>query len=167
MPSPLPIRRQLLRSSGLPCKSRGYHARGAEMVRPSLRSIMRASSVTVTCCAVAIRISIAKEFIPPPQKAFSVFLYEPLYPIDFSSAETPAVLKPDRIKPEFGLILVALNVNVRRLITVTRIKEESVRTTDQDSWHDSPLLLCFTNEIVSQPKSKSKRSVRVSVCLQV
>jgi hypothetical protein len=42
-------------------------------------------------------------------------------------AETPAVLKSDRVEPEFGFIPLALNVNVRRLITITGVKEESVR----------------------------------------
>jgi len=70
-------------------------------------------------CAVAIRVSITKEFIPPPQKAFSIFLYKPLYPIDFTLAETSAVLKSDRIKPEFGFVPFALNMDVWRFITVT------------------------------------------------
>jgi hypothetical protein len=69
-------------------------------------------------CATVACISITKEFTPPPQKPFSVFLHEPLYPIDFTLAETPAVLKSDRVEPEFGFVPLALNVNVRRLITV-------------------------------------------------
>jgi len=52
IPSPFPIKRQLLRSSGLPCKSRGYHASGAEMVRPSVRSTVIESSVTTIFCAL-------------------------------------------------------------------------------------------------------------------
>jgi|GEM_PF-3325035 len=60
MPSPLPIRRHLFRSSDVPCKRRGYHARGTEIVRPSVRSTMSASSVTVIPCATAICVSITK-----------------------------------------------------------------------------------------------------------
>ena len=52
IPSPFPIKRQLSRSSGLPCKSPGYHASGAEMVRPSVRSAVIESSVTTIFCAL-------------------------------------------------------------------------------------------------------------------
>jgi len=72
---------------------------------------------------------------------FSVFFYELLYPIDLISVETPAILKPDGVKPEFGLIIVTLNVNVRRLVSIARVKEESIGTNSQYSWHYCPLLL--------------------------
>lgn len=52
-PSPWPIRRQLLRSLGVAWTKRGYQASGVEMTRPSLRSAMSVSSVTVTSCMVA------------------------------------------------------------------------------------------------------------------
>jgi hypothetical protein len=39
---------------------------------------------------------------------FSVFFYEPLNPIDFASAESSAILKSDRVKPEFGCIILTL-----------------------------------------------------------
>lgn len=140
MPSPSPIRRQLLRSLGVPCKSRGYHAKGTETARPSLRSTIRASSVTVTCRAVANRISIAEEFIPSPQEIFSIFLYKPLYLVDLTLAKPFAILKSNGVKPKFTFVPFALNVDVRRFISVARIKEESVRARNQDSWHVSPLL---------------------------
>jgi hypothetical protein len=41
MPSPSPMKRQLLRSSALPCNSRGYQARGTEIARPSVSSTLR------------------------------------------------------------------------------------------------------------------------------
>jgi hypothetical protein len=77
---------------------------------------------------VGIRISIAKEVIPTPQQTFSVFFYKPLYPTDFAPAKTTAILKSNRIKPEFGGILVAFNVDMRRFITVPRIEEKSIET---------------------------------------
>jgi hypothetical protein len=77
---------------------------------------------------VGIRISIAKEVIPTPQQTFSVFFDKPLYPTDFAPAETTAIVKSDRIQPEFSSILVAFNVDMRRFITVSRIEEESIGT---------------------------------------
>jgi len=86
--------------------------------------------------------------MPPPQKEFSVFLDEPLYPIDFTSTESSTPFNPDRIEPEFGLHLLAFNMNVGRLITIARIKEESVRTDIPNSWYESSLLLCSANQLV-------------------
>jgi len=132
MPSPAPIRRQLLRSSGVPCKSRGYHARGAETVRPSVKSSTSASSVTLTCCAVAIRTSTAKVFIPTPQETFSVFLYEPLYPIDFASAKTSAVLKPNRVEPK--LCFFPLPLPIHKTIPCAAFGEDVTRAQVRRRW---------------------------------
>ena len=43
IPSPHPMRRQLFRSSGVPCWRRGYHARGTERLRASASSTMRST----------------------------------------------------------------------------------------------------------------------------
>lgn len=48
-----PISRQLLRSSGVPCKSLGYHARGTEIDRPSFRSTVKLSAVITIFCAIS------------------------------------------------------------------------------------------------------------------
>jgi len=63
-------------------------ASGTEKVRPSIRSTMSVSSVTVTFCTTAVRISIAKELIPTLQQIFSVFLDQALDPVDFASLES-------------------------------------------------------------------------------
>src|SRR5947209_1794177 len=47
------MKRQLFLSSGVPCKSLGNHARGTEILRPSLRSTASVSAVTLTFCAFA------------------------------------------------------------------------------------------------------------------
>src|SRR5258708_3451198 len=58
MPSPLPISFQFDRSPTLPCAKRGNHASGTEMVRPSVRSMVKMFSLTLTRCAVGYRRSI-------------------------------------------------------------------------------------------------------------
>jgi hypothetical protein len=55
-----------------------------------------------------------------------MFLYQPLYPVDLVAAKPIAPLYPDRNKPELGRTVVALDVYVRRLISVTCIKEKPV-----------------------------------------
>ena len=44
--------------------------------------------------------------------------------IDLVPVEATAALHPHRIKPELGDAIVSLNMNVRRLITITSIEEE-------------------------------------------
>src|SRR3989304_2257654 len=45
IPSPFPIKRQLLRSCAVPCRSLGYQPIGTETVRPSDKSILIVSSL--------------------------------------------------------------------------------------------------------------------------
>jgi hypothetical protein len=55
IPAPLPIKRQWLRSLELPCRRRGYQAKGTESVRPSAKCTVRVSSVTPTLSAASSR----------------------------------------------------------------------------------------------------------------
>lgn len=57
IPWPVPINRQLFRSSGLPCASLGYQASGTRGVRPSLSSTLSESDVTSTLRASGTSIS--------------------------------------------------------------------------------------------------------------
>src|ERR1044072_2262565 len=124
------MKRQLLLSSGVPCKSLGNQARGTEIVRPSLRSTASVSSPTLTFCAFA---SAVKELIPTPQQVFPVVLDQFLYAFYLSPAEAAASLQSHRIEPELGLVFIAFDVNVRRLVCVASIKEEPVRPKPQNS----------------------------------
>src|SRR5919108_557053 len=126
------MKRQLFRSSGVPCRSLGNHARGTEMVRPSLKSTASVSAVTLTFCAFA---SAVKELIPTPQQIFPILLNHSLYAVDLSPAEAAAVLQPHGVKPELGLVVVPFDVDVWRLVRVTSIKEEPVRPKPQNSRH--------------------------------
>ena len=73
MPTPLPMSRQLLRCSGVPCKRRGNQARGAETVRPSERR--RTNSASNTCTSITSDDTLlAKMLIPLQPKQFPVFL---------------------------------------------------------------------------------------------
>jgi hypothetical protein len=65
----------------------------------------------------------------------SVFLDEPLYAVDLISPESVAMLQSDGIEPEFGCIILTLDMNVGWLLAITCIKEESVGTDSQYSWH--------------------------------
>jgi hypothetical protein len=63
----------------------------------------------------------------------SMPLYEPLYTVDLISPEPASMLQSDGIEPEFGCIL-ALDMNVRWLLAIACIEEESVGADSQRSW---------------------------------
>ena len=59
-------------------------------------------------------------------------LDELLDPVEFLSAEATTILHPHGDKPEFGNLLVTLDMHVGWLITVPRIEKESVWTNTQE-----------------------------------
>jgi hypothetical protein len=55
--------------------------------------------------------------------------------VNLFAAEMVTPLQPNGVEPELRLRVVALNVDVRRLTTVPRIEEETVRTTAEYGRH--------------------------------
>jgi hypothetical protein len=74
--------------------------------------------------------------IPALQELSVVCLDELLDPVDLLSAEATTILHPHRDKPEFGNLLVTLNMHVGWLITVPCIEKESVWTNTQHGRHN-------------------------------
>jgi len=56
----------------------------------------------------------------------SVLLDKFVQPSDLGSAKPATGMKPDRIKPEFGNLIITFNMNVRRFISIARVEEESI-----------------------------------------
>src|SRR4051812_10142333 len=101
MPSPRPIRRHEFRSSAEPFASRGYHASGTEIERPSARSTVKVSSVTATAVAAGMLISVMEELIPRFQEPRFMLRHELLDPSNLGTAEIAATRQMQRIKPKF------------------------------------------------------------------
>jgi hypothetical protein len=55
-------------------------------------------------------------------------------------SEPAAAVEHDRIDPEFGRVLVSLNVDMWRFLTVVCVEEKPVGADSQGSWHDKTLL---------------------------
>ena len=68
------------------------------------------------------------------------FLNQPLDPVDLWPVETATFLKPNRVDPELSSIGFTLDVNMRWLIAITRVEEESVRAGAQNCRHRRALL---------------------------
>src|SRR3954468_4160377 len=135
MPSPAPIKRQLVRSLGVPCKRRGYQARGAEIVRPSARSTVNASSVTAISSALTVPISRLEIFIPTSQQKLLVFFDQSLDPHDLTTAEALTVLESNRLQPELCDLVLAFHMDVRRLVPISCIEEKPVRSRTKNGRH--------------------------------
>src|SRR5204862_7963571 len=93
IPRPPPMSRQDWRSVAVACTSRGYHANGVAMVRPSTSSTDRVSSLTLTLVARASCISFLKELIPVLQQVLPMFLNQLPDAVNFLAAKAPAALQ--------------------------------------------------------------------------
>ncbi|MEX2119440.1 MAG: hypothetical protein WD847_07585 [Pirellulales bacterium] len=104
------------------CASLGYHANGTAIVRPSDNSTESVSSVIVALTASDLETS-SEELIPTLQQSLLVLFYKRLNAIDIFPSETMAALETNRTQPELGLGIVTLNMDMRRFISVCRVKE--------------------------------------------
>src|SRR6266540_3423191 len=139
MPTPRPMRRHRARSRLLPWRRRGYQTSGTASVRPSSSRTVSSSSVTLTSTALAARRSLVEVGIPAPQQRFSVLFNQSLNPSDLNRSKATAALEANRAQPELSAILISLDVNVRRLLRVARVKEDAVRAGPQHRRHRSTL----------------------------
>jgi hypothetical protein len=102
MPSPRAIRVQFSRSADVPWSSRGNHAKGTEILRPSESSTLKASSDAVTDVASGITVSLAEVVIPGLQQVLGVLVHETSNVAQLCPSETTAAGKANRIEPELG-----------------------------------------------------------------
>jgi hypothetical protein len=68
-----------------------------------------------------------EELIPTPQQCAAVFFNQFLNRPDFLPVESAARLKTDRVKPDLRGLYVPFDMNMRRLVMIRRIEEQSVR----------------------------------------
>src|SRR5260221_11080263 len=102
----------------MPCQRRGNQTNGPMMVRPSIKSTVRASSVRPTDWARASCISTTEELMPALQQSLAMLLNEPGNCIQLHSAEAAGTLPSDRLQPEFCHHLLPPDVDVGRLAPI-------------------------------------------------
>lgn len=122
IPRPRPISRQRLRSAAVARNRRGYHARGAEMLRPSLNSTRSVPSETATSSAKGTSISIAEILIPSLHELNLTITNQSLNPGDFCPRKSTTALRPYWIEPEFCDPIIPLDMHMRRLASVSSAK---------------------------------------------
>ena len=127
--------RQCARSLGVACSSRGYHASGAVIERPSTSSTVSASSLVVTRWASAGQCSIGEVLIPHPQQLRLIGAYQFQNTVDLVSSEAAAFPKAHGVQPYLGVVLLALDVNMWWFTPIARKEEETIRPNAESCWH--------------------------------
>jgi len=134
MPAPSPISCHLRLSRTVPFNKRGYQTSGAETERPSLRSIRSVVASTLTLSMRSCD-SIAKVFMPGFQEFRFVLFHDFLDREEFIRTEAATPIEDDWINPEFGCVLVTLDMDMRWFFTVVCIEEKPIGTDTQRGWH--------------------------------
>ena len=81
------------------------------------------------------KVSTVEEFIPAIQQVLLILYDELLDSVDLICSKAMTVLQPNRVEPELRLAVVPFDVQVRRLVSIARIKEESVGASSKYGRH--------------------------------
>jgi hypothetical protein len=98
------------------------------MVRPSLNSNARVSSVTFTSSTNTLHVSTSEFFIPSLQQRLFVILDDSLDMTKFVHVESNPFRELYGGQPKLCFFPFPSNVNVRRFMKITGVKKESVRS---------------------------------------
>ena len=136
IPYPPPATFQFALCRGVAWSSRGYHASGTIIVRPSRRSTRSESLVHRT--SLTRSPGCTSIFFIPPLKQFGLMSSQ--YSLDFAQftrAESQVSGERYWVDPELGWKFISVNVHVRRLANeVMTVKVESIRADSEHCWHD-------------------------------
>jgi len=136
---PSPSNCQCCRSAGDPYTRRGYHASGTTRLRPSARSTVSLSSVTVTCTATGA-VSSTKVVMPRLKESCLVLHNQSRDPAHLMCAKATIGHERYRLQPAFGHRPFPLHMDVRRFPTVGAEEDEIVRSITKYSRHRAALL---------------------------
>src|SRR5687767_11083645 len=131
MPYPAPLTFQFERWSGVASRSVGYHASGTTIVRPSMRSTAMVSSVKLTSLTRSPGLT-SEPCIPFLQKCRFVFLQHSLDLSKFDRTESEIPRQRHGAQPEFGRLIIAINVDMRRFIGLMRMEVHPIWPWAQD-----------------------------------
>src|SRR4029450_13476683 len=120
---PSPSSCQWCGSAGDPGTRRGYHASGTTRLRPSAKSTVNLSSVTVTCTATG-SVSSTKVVMPRLKERCLVLHHKSRAPADLVGAKTTIGHERHRLQPELGHGPLPLHMDVRRFPAVRTEKDE-------------------------------------------
>lgn len=98
------------------------------MVRPSLKSTCKVSSVTVIFSTAGISISIVEVCMPCLSQLVLMAADNALKTSNFISREPAAALQVNRFEPKFSNSVFSLDMNVKGFVSVAGKKEKTIRS---------------------------------------
>lgn len=69
---------------------------------------------------------------------------EPLEASDLGARKPSVTLQPDGVKPKLRQLIVVFDMHMRRLITISGVKKEAVRTDSENCWHYLRFIALFS-----------------------
>src|ERR1017187_588232 len=127
-----------MRCVAVASSSRGYQTSGTVMTRPSRRLTLIASSVNWTSStrsSVLLCADDAEKLIPCLQKPLPRIPHHRLYLAQFVGAKSKVARQLDGTKPEFSRQIVAVNMNIWRLVGLVTVEVEAIRAGSQPRRH--------------------------------
>lgn len=91
--------------------------------------------------------------------------YQFLDSMEFFADKTIATIKAHRIEPVLGFAVVALDMDVRWLVTIAGIEEETIRSTSQHSRHAGIVVCDADADNMHRPDAEACSSVNCKAFL--
>src|ERR1700686_1760662 len=132
---PIGIRSKCSRAAALASRSRGYHAGGVAILRPSASVTTSSSAVKVTETGLISPTSISKVLMPFAFENIALRSQVADNSPDFMGRKSRINRDGEVMQPEFGLQNSRPNVDMRRLAAFVRIEERAIWPPAQDGWH--------------------------------
>src|ERR1035437_5268132 len=115
-------------------KSRGYQVRGTMIVRPSARATASVSSVRCTSRTRSPELR-WEAFIPFLQETIAILCHAPVDSPKLHGTEAKVSGQRNRVQPELCRLIVAIHVNMGRLVRLMAVKIQAVWPDHQYGWH--------------------------------
>jgi hypothetical protein len=78
--------------------------------------------------------------MPTFQQLCLVYFNQFLDAVNLGATEAPIALQADGLKPEFGGVIITLNVDMGWLVTIASIAEKPIGASSEQCWHAEKLI---------------------------
>src|ERR1700676_4051014 len=132
---PIGINSKHPRAATLASRSRGYHASGVAILRPSASVTTSSSAVKATETGLISPTSISKVLMPLAFEDIALRSEVADNSADFMGGKSRIDRDREVVQPELGFEVAGANVHMRRLAPFVRIEERAIWPPAQDGRH--------------------------------
>src|SRR5260370_23541153 len=148
---PIGMRSKRPGTAALASHSRGYHASGVGILRPSASVTTSSSAVKATETGLISPTSISKVLMPFAFEQIALRSQVTDNSADFMGGKSRIDRHREVMQPELGFEIPGPDMDMRRLAAFVRIKERAIRSPAQDGRH--PVLV-----VASSPGSSTRHA---------